>query len=213
MPFRANLRFAHMVTAGKTTAAKLYDVLRGAKLTSDFDRLKDCGIVTVGRHTYGIPSVYTYPGNRCRLDIGNFVSIADNVRIFLGGNHPTNWVSTFPFRARLGLPGAFSDGMPSTKGDVAVGSDVWIAHAAVILSGVSIGHGSVIAAGSVVSHDIPPYAIVAGVPARLVGKRFTDETIEALLRIQWWNWPEDKILGEVSLLSSDAVQSFVTKYA
>ena len=106
--------------------------------------------------------VYCFPGNNSRLKVGPFCSIAHEVEIFLGGNHPVDWVSTFPFRARFGMPGAFEDGTPATRGDVVVGPDVWLAHGVTVLSGVSIGPGAVAAAGAVVTRDVAPYEIVAG---------------------------------------------------
>ncbi len=79
------------------------------------------------------------------------------------------------------------------KGDIVVGSDVWIGYEAVILSGVHIGDGAIIGARAVVTRDVSPYTVVGGIPAKEIKKRFDEETIEKLLETQWWNWPIDKI--------------------
>lgn len=197
----------------KCTLATAATALTGSKLISEFERLIRQGVITVGRHSYGVPTVRTFRGNHSRLFIGNFVSIADEVSILLGGNHPVARVSTFPFRARMHLPGAFGDGIPTSRGDVTIGSDVWICHKATILSGVTIGHGAIVAAGAVVTHDVPPYAIVAGAPARVVRKRFPQPIIEALLDVQWWNWSDSQVREAVPLLSSEDVDGFLASYA
>ena len=100
-------------------------------------------------------------------------------------------------------------GHPATKGDVVIGNDVWIAEGAVILSGVNIGDGAVIGSQAVVSKDVPPYAVVSGNPARLIKKRFDDETIDKLLSIQWWNWPVEKIRKNVHLICSNRLENFI----
>lgn len=81
-----------------------------------------------------------------------------------------------------------------------VGNDVWIGGGAIVLSGLRVGHGAVIGAGAVVTKDIEPYSIVAGVPARKIGMRFDAETIDQLLRIRWWDWPLEKIILHKKLL-------------
>ncbi len=177
-----------------------------------FDRLLRDGIVTVGRHCYGIPSVQVFPGNHSRLVIGNYVSIAEEVSILLGGDHPTQWVSTHPLRIRFGLEGAYEDGTPSSKGDVRIGSDVWMAHRVTILSGISIGDGAIIAAGSVVTKDVPPYAIVGGVPGTVIRYRFDAPTVSALLAIGWWNWPDAQVMAAVPLLSSPQASEFIHSF-
>ena len=166
----------------------------------------------MGRHTYGDPTVEIYQGSESRVTIGQFCSISPRVRIVLGGRHPAEWVSTYPFRVKWGLPEAFQDGMPATKGDVRIGSDVWIGTEAMILSGVEIGHGAIVAARSVVTRDVRPYAIVAGVPAREIALRHSEEQIAQLLRIAWWDWDEDEILAAVPLLSSPDISTFLTRY-
>ncbi len=193
----------------KQTLSKAYRALSAARTTDQFETLLASGLATRGRHSYGIPTVRTFPGNDSRLAIGSFVSIADEVTILLGGNHPASWVSTFPLRIRLGLPGALEDGMPSSKGDVVIGSDVWICQRSTILSGASIGHGAIVTAGSLVAGKVPPYAIMGGVPARLIRYRFEKTTIDSLLAIEWWNWPEARITEAVSLLSSPNVDEFL----
>lgn len=174
-----------------------------------FHKLISAGTVEIGKHSYAIPIVHTFRGCTERLHIGSFVSIADDVHVLLGGNHPVSWVTTFPLRIKLTLPGAYQDGSPCGRGDVSIGSDVWIGHGAVILSGVSVGHGGVIAARSVVTRDVPPYTIVAGAPARRIHERFSPGVIARLLEIAWWDWDEGRIIDAVDQLSSDDVERFI----
>src|SRR5690606_15718598 len=105
-----------------------------------------------GRGTYGTPEIHDW-GEGAKLTIGNFCSIASGVEIFLGGEHRTDWVTTYPFNL-LRESGKGIAGHPRSKGDVWIGSDVWLAHQSVILSGVSIGHGAVVGARAVVSKNI-----------------------------------------------------------
>ncbi len=190
----------------------LYRILEGARVRSRFAELQRSGAVTRGIHSYGMPSVHVFPSNHNRLTIGKYTSVADDVNVLLGGNHPTDWVSTFPFRIRMHMPEARQDGTPSSKGDVTIGSDVWIARDVLILSGITIGDGAVVAAGSVVVTNVPPYAIAGGVPARVLRYRFDPSTVETLLKIAWWNWPEAKVREAVPLLSSGRIHEFIEQY-
>jgi acetyltransferase-like isoleucine patch superfamily enzyme len=133
------------------------------------------------------------------------------VTILLGGEHHAEWVSTYPFS--LVFPGAkVLPGYPHTKGDVTVGNDVWIGQDALILSGVTIGDGAVVGARSTVARDVEPYTICAGNPARLIRPRFPPQTIAALRRLAWWNWPPDKVKEAWPLLCSSDVEAFLRKY-
>jgi virginiamycin A acetyltransferase len=100
--------------------------------------------------------------------------------------------------------------MPTTNGDIHVGSDVWIGTGVLILSGVQIGDGAIIASRSVVTRDIPPYAIAAGVPAKPIRYRFDNDTINQLLEIKWWNWSDEKIREYIDLLSSPDIKIFIS---
>jgi acetyltransferase-like isoleucine patch superfamily enzyme len=157
--------------------------------------------VVFGTGTYGVPMIYAWD-NKTKLVIGNYCSIAADVRIILGGEHRLDWISTFPFSE---FPGEYPNsteiaGHPSSKGPIEIGNDVWIGNGVTILSGLKIGDGAVIAAGSVVVGDIPPYAIAAGVPAKVVKFRFEPEVIARLLQVKWWNWPQTKINRQVKML-------------
>lgn len=163
--------------------------------------------VTVGRYTYGDPKFLLW-GSEDRIDIGSFCSIAQNVTVFGGGEHNVDWITTYPLRIAFGHVLAGKDGHPKTKGKTTVGSDVWVGYGAVILSGVTIGDGAVIGAGSVVTKDVPPYAIVAGNPARLIRYRFNEDTRAMLLQIAWWNWPLEEIEANVATLCSPDVEAF-----
>jgi acetyltransferase-like isoleucine patch superfamily enzyme len=164
----------------------------------------------VGRGTYGTPQVTDW-GSGARLTVGSFCSIASDVRIFLGGNHRSDWVTTYPF-THLWPAAAGIKGHPTTKGDVTIGHDVWIGSGALILSGVQIGNGSVIAANSVVTKVVRPYEVVAGNPAKHVRFRFSDKTMEALQQIAWWNWPDEKIEEAIPLLLSEDSEAFIGRY-
>lgn len=168
--------------------------------------------LVMGRHSYGEPLIPTYPGDISWVRIGAFVSIGLDVVLLDGGNHRTDWVSTYPFRVSFDLPDAYEDGHPYSKGDVVIGNDVWIGRGARVLSDVSVGDGAVVAGYSVVTKDVRPYAIVAGNPAREIRRRFDDAQVEALLRIAWWEWPLGRILAAVPQLCSDNVDVFIKEH-
>lgn len=130
------------------------------------------------RGSYGIPLVHDWKEGST-LKIGSFCSfcsIAEDVNIFLGGHHRSDWITTFPFPAFISTPEPI-EGYAFSRGDVVIGNDVWLCTGAVILSGVIIGHGAVVAAGAVVTQDVEPYSIVAGNPARCVRSRFAETDV------------------------------------
>lgn len=160
-----------------------------------------------GKWTYGVPMVHNWPGGAV-LSVGAFCSIAEGVQIFLGGEHRTDWVTTYPF-IDFWRAGREIKGHPGTKGDVVIGNDVWIGQEAMILSGVHVGDGAVIGARAVVVGDVPPYHIVAGNPARIIRARFDAETIERLLAIRWWEWDDSRIERAIPELSSGDIPRFI----
>lgn len=168
--------------------------------------------ITMGRHSYGRPRILIFPGDKGKVTVGAFVSMAGEIDIFVGGNHRPDWVTTFPIRQQFGLEGMFEDGHPASRGEVVIGNDVWIGWGAKILSGVTIGDGAVVGAYSLVAKDVRPYSIVAGNPAREIRRRFSDEQIEALLEIAWWDWPTSRVIAEVEELSSDNIDAFIDKH-
>lgn len=166
-----------------------------------------------GRHTYsvGLPAVWDDKTAGITLSIGAFCSIGERVQIFLGGEHNTKWVTTYPFNAfgerwpkAIGI-----EGHPRTKGSVEIGNDVWIGKEAIILSGVRIGDGAVIGIRSVVTKDVPEYCIYAGNPATFVRGRFDKCTVGRLLRLRWWDWGDGRIGKAVPLLQSDRIGAFI----
>lgn len=165
----------------------------------------------IGDYTYCSPDrpvQVIYYGEKAKLQIGKFCSIAADVKFFLGGNHRVDWVTTYPF-STIFKDGSFTNGHPASKGDIIVGSDVWIGEGAAIMSGVKIGSGAVVAAGSVVTKDIPPFAIFGGNPAKLIKFRFDNDTIDELLKISWWDWPLDKIINSLPILLSTNIESLI----
>lgn len=166
--------------------------------------------ISKGKHSYGNPTI-TDTTNTANLYIGNFCSIAMNVTVFLGGNHRTDWVTTYPFgHIHKEIFNTFNgNGHPATKGDVIIENDVWIGKNTTIMSGVRIGSGAVIAANSHVVKDVEPYSLVGGNPARHIKYRFTKEQIDKLLEIKWWDWNDDKINKYVPLLCNNDIDSFI----
>lgn len=138
--------------------------------------------------------LYHFPFVGDRLIIGKFCAIARGVKFIMNGaNHAMSGFSTYPFYIfGNGWEPSEPDEFPF-KGDTVVGNDVWIGYESVIMPGVKIGDGAIVAAKSVVTGDVPAYAIVGGNPAKLIRKRFSDEVIETLLEIAWWNWDSEKI--------------------
>ena len=147
--------------------------------------------------------LYHFEFNHDRLVIGRYCSIAAEVRFIMnGGNHPTTWLTTYPFPI---FGGGWESAMPSVwpaRGDTVVGNDVWIGYGAIVMPGVRIGDGAIIATASVVTKDVPPYAIVGGNPASLLRYRFEERIIARLLAVRWWEWDAATVAKNVRALCS-----------
>ena len=169
------------------------------------------GVLLVGNHTYGTPKVIHYLSEQGKVEIGNFCSIADEVTIFLGGNHRW-WVTTYPLGVDFGqtetMQGYSERGLYTQ-----IGSDVWIGYGVTILGPVNIGTGAVIGARAVVASNVPPYAIVVGNPARIIRYRYEPHIVDALLQIRWWEWDDKLIEQRLADLCSEDIASFVDKYS
>lgn len=161
----------------------------------------------IGRGSYGPLRIETY-GDTCRLEIGSFCSIANGATVLLGGEHRSKWISTFPFDRKY-LVNPKLPHSSFAKGGVIIGNDVWIGHDALILSGTEIGDGAIIAARSVVRGKVEPYSIYAGTPARLVRFRFTEDEIDSLMKIRWWDWEDSRIAEQSHLLLSGNMDIFI----
>ena len=146
-----------------------------------------------------------------KLRIGKFCAIASGVKFIMnGGNHETKPVSSYPFQIfGNGWERIAGDVDYPMKGDTVVENDVWIGTEAVIMPGVRVGSGAVVATKAVVTKDVPDYAIVAGNPAVVVKMRFSEEQIQQLLSIAWWNWDMDKITRNLHLIHSADVEALV----
>lgn len=155
-------------------------------------------IVSVGNHTYGTLKVKSYcleAGEK--LEIGNYVSIADDVVFILGGNHQINTFTTFPLKAYFSRIDNPLDS--ASKGPIIIEDEVWIGTSVIILSGVTIGRGAIIGAGSVVTKDVPPFAIVVGNPSKIIKYRFSDEILIKLNEVQLSKITRDKINKNMEL--------------
>jgi acetyltransferase-like isoleucine patch superfamily enzyme len=148
----------------------------------------------IGRHSF-----CGYDCDIHQAHIGAFTSIANGV-ILGGARHPMEWVGMSPvfYAGRDSVKAKFSEHPLAKQPEVSVGNDVWIGRSAIVLGGVAIGDGAVVGAGSVVTKNVPSYAIVAGNPARIIRYRFEDVVIRELEAIEWWHFPESRLkdLGE-----------------
>lgn len=143
----------------------------------------DINSVKVGNYSYGELNVVSYD-NQTKLAIGNFVSIAQNVFFMLDVEHNTNHLSTYPFKVKIV---EICSSETFSKGDITICDDVWIGFGATVMSGVTIGQGAIIAAGSIVTRDIPEYAIVGGIPAQVIKYRFSEPVRNELRRLDFEN--------------------------
>jgi len=183
-------------------------------------------MLTGKKHTYDTAKIKIHSwGEGAKLTIGAFCSIAP-CQVFLGGNHRTDFISTYPF-ASFGHVWSNAKNIPFisppnalmnqenknpchySNGDVVIGNDVWIGDGVTIMSGVTIGDGAVIAANSHVVKNVEPYSIVGGNPARLIKYRFPKEVIDKLLEIKWWDWPDDKINEFIPILCSGDINAIM----
>lgn len=157
--------------------------------------------------------LYHYPVNQDKLIIGRFCSIACGAKfLFNSANHTLKSLSAYPFPIffdewqldKKDVAAAWDN-----KGDIVLGNDVWIGYEAVVMAGVTIGDGAIIGTRAVVTKDVPPYTIVGGIPAKPIRKRFSEEEIAALLELQWWNWPIEKIAQSIEAIKAGNVEGLI----
>ena len=174
--------------------------------------LRNCKIdktakVGTGTNCIGVQmGRYSYMGKNnsvANATIGSFCSIASYCAIG-GGAHPLDMVSTSPvfYNGKNIFNQNFGDIKTELNKPVVIGNDVWIGEAVFINDGIKVGDGAIIGAHSVVTHDVPPYAVVAGAPAKVIRYRFSEEAIEKLIKIKWWDWSEEELKKHGSQFSS-----------
>lgn len=163
-------------------------------------------VVETGCGSYGELNIVTFD-SKTKLKVGRYVSIAQNVTFLLDVEHYTNHISTYPWKVKLlgqNVPETFS------KGDIIIGDDVWIGYGAIIMSGVHVGQGAVIAAGAVVVKDVPPYAIVGGVPAKVIKYRFDDGIINKLRMMNFEELDCEKVKNNLHQMYIELTQDNVS---
>lgn len=157
--------------------------------------------------------LYHYPINKDKLMIGKFCSIACGAKfIFNSANHTLTSLSIYPFPIffeeweldRKDVANAWDN-----KGNIVIGNDVWIGYEAVIFAGVTIGDGAIIGTRAVVTKDVPPYTIVGGIPAKPIRKRFSENVINTLLEIKWWDWSREKISEKIHAIQTGEIDQLL----
>ena len=171
-------------------------------------------VKSFGKHSYMGAGWQVLGGNRIMIEIGKYCSLAGNIRFNCYGDHNWKVVSTFPLRCRLGIrKGAPGGDLSIYKGNIVLGNDVWVGNRATFMQGAKVGDGCIIGAEAVVAGDIPPYSIVVGNPGKVAKRRFTDAQIDALLKIAWWDWPEDHIRERIADFCHEDIDLFIRKYS
>lgn len=160
-----------------------------------------------GEKTYGTPEIVCFD-SVSKLAVGRYTSIASNVSILLGANHRRGMLTTYP---RSLINKTISQKETNEQGDVSIGSDVWIGYGATIIGPAVIGDGAIIGASALVLGDVPPYAVVGGVPAKVLKYRFDEDTIKKLLQLKWWNKSEKEVKALEDCLYSEDVEALLSK--
>jgi len=158
--------------------------------------------------------LYHYPDiNHDHLFIGKFCSIACGAKfLFNSANHALDSLSTYTFSLffeEWDLPVEDLSRAWDNKGDIIIGNDVWIGYEAVVLSGVTVGDGAIIGTRALVTHDVPPYTIVGGVPAKPLRRRFDKAITAKLLELRWWDWPPQKIKANLEAIQSGKIEQII----
>lgn len=165
----------------------------------------------LGKYSYGNPTILWNVKNY-KIICGKFVSIADNVTIFLGNGygHDSTFITSYPFGyINCEIFDKAINRSKDTNGNVKIGNDVWIGNGTTIMSGVTVGDGAIIAANSHVVNNVEPYSITGGNPAKHIKYRFSSSQIEKLLQIKWWDWKEIRINKYIPLLLSANIDKFI----
>nr|WP_280806358.1 MULTISPECIES: CatB-related O-acetyltransferase [unclassified Mesorhizobium] len=169
--------------------------------------------VTVGRHTYGVSRKKVLGASAATpLALGAFCSVAGNVSFECSGGSHVPWAATtFPIHSRM-MNATDLNSHGGKPVGITIANDVWIGRQALIMPGVHIADGAIVAAGAIVTRDVPPYAIVGGVPAKLIRYRFSQDVIAKLLAIRWWEWSDEKIKQEAAFLTGP-IELFIERHA
>jgi acetyltransferase-like isoleucine patch superfamily enzyme len=200
----------------RTTGRCIVAVLRNPEVQAAVRSIVSCfevsdpppDILNVDGPSYVRARLLRYSEKDPPAAVGRYCSLNDASYLMTGGNHHPEYVSTSLLHWAVGAGPQVAD----SKGPITIGNDVWSGFASIVMAGVTVGDGAIIGAGAVVTQDVPPYAIVGGVPARIISYRFDEPTRAALLRIRWWEWSSDKVRAHVDQLSSPAVAEFVSRH-
>ena len=163
--------------------------------------------VEMGKYSYGNIEIF----GRGKITVGKFCSMALDVKAVFLNDHRIDWVSTYQFAKKWGLPEVDDDDSITSNRLIIIENDVWIGRGVTLLAGTKICNGSAVGAFSVVASEISPYTVVVGNPAKPIRKRFSDEQIQKLLEIKWWDWPRAKIQKNVPMLCSSNIDLFISK--
>lgn len=177
------------------------------------------GKVTIGKHTYGTPIIQSV-WEQNKVIIGDYCSIGTDVILIPAMGHILSKeyrnfrVSTFPLTSlkKNSWKSEYEHPHKENDGIINIGNDVWIGARSIINPGVNVGDGAIIGSGSVVTHNVDPYSIVAGSPARVINYRYNQEQIKKLLKIAWWNWAEKKIIENLDFMYGD-IDAFIEKFS
>lgn len=178
---------------------------------TNLSKLCDINKLKVGNKTYGELNVYSWGSEGEALEIGNYVSIANDVKFILGGNHRYDILSTYPIKVKI-----MGEKLEAySNGKIVVGDEVWIGMNTMVMSGVKIGKGAIVAAGSVVIKDVEPYSIVGGNPARHIKFRFDEFYIDKINDINLNSINEDFMKENLELfyktINDDVVERVMVK--